>query len=113
MSHVKVIMAICREVIAQFEKNQETRSLSSGERKLIKDLKIKLLGLAVIEKCRARQRSIVTWLRLGDTNTIFSNLMVNARKRKNFIHSIQTKNGLAVTQLEKQQVVYNHFLHHT
>jgi hypothetical protein len=103
-------MAICREVIAQLEKNQETRSLSNGERNLIKDLKSRILGLASIGKCRARQWFKVTWLRLGDANTKLFHLMANARKRKNFIHSIQSENGLAVSQAEKQQAVYNHFL---
>jgi hypothetical protein len=103
-------MAICREVIAQLEKNQETRSLSNGDRNLIKDLKSRILGLAFIEKCRARQRSRFTWLRMGDANTKLFHLMANARKRKNFIHSIQSENGLAVSQAEKQQAVYNHFL---
>jgi hypothetical protein len=106
-------MTICREVIAQIEKNQETRSLSNGDRNLIKDLKSRILGLAFIEKCRARQRSRFTWLRMGDANTKLFHLMANARKRKNFIHSIQTGNGLAVSQAEKQQAVYNHFLNHT
>jgi hypothetical protein len=106
-------MAICREVIAQLEKNQETRSLSNGERNLIKDLKSRILGLASIGKCRARQWFKVTWLRLGDANTKLFHLMANARKRKNFIHSIQSENGLAVSQAEKQQAVYNHFLNHT
>jgi hypothetical protein len=34
-------------------------------------------------------------------------------REKKIIHSIQTFNGLAVSQTEKQQVVFNHFLSHT
>jgi uncharacterized protein YceK len=39
--------------------------------------------------------------------------MVNARKRKNFIHTLQTTSGTATTQQAKQEVVYRHFLQHT
>jgi hypothetical protein len=34
-------------------------------------------------------------------------------REKKFIHSIQTINGLAVSETEKHQVVFNHFLSHT
>jgi hypothetical protein len=45
--------------------------LSDVERELVRKLKARILGLAAIERSRARQRSRMTWLRLGDANTKF------------------------------------------
>jgi hypothetical protein len=50
-------MTICREVISNLDKAQEYRFLSRGELQLKKKLKERLLGLAAIQKSRARQAS--------------------------------------------------------
>jgi hypothetical protein len=52
--HGKLVMAICREVILQLELAQEQRQLSASEHNLIKHLKSRILGLAAVEKSRAR-----------------------------------------------------------
>jgi hypothetical protein len=62
-SQAKVVMAICREVIAQLQKAQENRILIDTERNLVQLLKMRLLGLAAIEKSRAKQKSRITWLK--------------------------------------------------
>jgi hypothetical protein len=59
LSQAKHAMAICREVIAQLDKAQESKALPEGERDIYKTLKQRLFGLATIEKCRARQKSRV------------------------------------------------------
>jgi hypothetical protein len=74
---------------------------------------VRLLGLATIEKSRAKQISRVTWLKLGDANAKFFHLMENNRKKKNYMHTKQVNNDLAVTQAQKQQAVYEHYLKHT
>jgi hypothetical protein len=38
--------------------------------------------------------------------------MTNMRKKKNYIHSLQIGNTVALSQQEKQDMVYNHFLQH-
>jgi hypothetical protein len=43
-------MYVYREVIDQLERAQEARLLSEGERNLLKLLKVRLIGLAAIEK---------------------------------------------------------------
>jgi hypothetical protein len=68
------------------------------------------LGLAAIQKARVRQKSRLTWLRQGDANTKFFHIMVNARKKKNLIHSLQSGNGIAISQIEKHKLIYDHFL---
>jgi hypothetical protein len=76
----KIVMAICREVVDQLERAQETRHLYLDEISLLKHLKQRILGLVPIEKSRARQKSRITWLRKGDTNTKFFQIMANIRK---------------------------------
>jgi hypothetical protein len=113
MSHSKIIMAIYREVIDNLEKAQESRQLTETERNLIKVLKVRLLGMAAIEKSRARQRSRITWLKKGDTNTKFFHIMANVRKRKNYIHTLQINDGLVASQSQKHAAIFNHFKLHT
>jgi hypothetical protein len=84
----KLTLAVCREVVLQLDKAQENRALSPGEGMLIKTLKQRILGLAAIEKCRARQCSRITWLRKRDANTRFFQVMANVRRQKNFIHAL-------------------------
>jgi hypothetical protein len=39
--------------------------------------------------------------------------MANSRKKKNFIYSLKIDNGMATSQSEKEQVVFNHYHLHT
>jgi hypothetical protein len=112
LSQAKIAMEVCREVIAQLDKAQEDRYLTAEERALIHLLKARLLGLAAIEKGRMRQRSRITWIKKGDANTKFFHIMTNNRKMKNFIHSLQTENGLMTTQEAKHEAIYSHFQKH-
>jgi hypothetical protein len=73
--------------------------------------KNRIMGLAAIEKSRVSQKSSITWLLRGGANTRYFQLMTNIRKQMNFIHALQTGTNL-VSQQEKQEVVFNHFLHH-
>lgn len=108
----KLAMAICREVIGRLECAQEERQLSQQEIELLKMLKLRILGLAAIEKSRARQRSRITWLKKGDANTKFFQLMANRRKAKNFIHSLQTGHEIVTSQHDKHQAIFEHFKEH-
>jgi hypothetical protein len=112
MSHCKLSMTICREVIEQLEKTQEQRVLTQEECMLIKTLKHRLLSVAAIEKCRAHQKSRITWLRKWDANTKFFQIMANIRKQKNFINALQTDEHVVIRQEEKHEVIFNHFLNH-
>jgi hypothetical protein len=69
-----------------------------NECNLIKKLKARLLGLAAIEKSMAGQNSSLTWLRKGDINTKYFQLMASIRKEKYFIHSLQSGDMVAISQ---------------
>ena len=70
---------------------------------------MKSLGLAAIQRARARQHSRLTWIRKGDTNTKFFQLHANARHKKNYISTIQSDEGLAVTQQDKSKAALEFF----
>jgi hypothetical protein len=105
-------MAVCREVIQRLEQAQQQRMLSPDEHLLIKILKQRLLGLATVEKTRARQKSRITWLRKGDANIKKIQIMANVRKKKIFIHALQTNESVVRRQVDKQEIVFNRFLNH-
>jgi hypothetical protein len=110
----KAAMTICSEVIAPLENVQENRIISQGEKKMIKDLKLRSLGLAAIEKNveSDKDQELLGLEKEMPTQFIF-HLMANNRKRKNFIHSLQTDSWVAMTQSKKHHVIYNNFLEHT
>jgi hypothetical protein len=85
-----VTIAICREIINQLKKAQELRQLIWPELGLIKQLKVRILGIAAVQRSRARQRPRLTWLRKGDANTKFFDIMANQRKKRNHIHSLHS-----------------------
>lgn len=83
----KLQLQIAKEVILQLDKAMEVRQLTTEERQLRKDLKLKVLGLAVIKKMKWRQRSRLVWLQLGDANTRFFHIKANAVDEKSSFQS--------------------------
>jgi hypothetical protein len=106
---LKMQLAIAREVIGRLDVAQETRELSAAERALRISLRLKILGISSINKIRMRQRARLSTIRLGDANTRLFHLRENGRRRKNFIQTLTTADGFAVTHDEKQDVITAHF----
>lgn len=105
----KVQWAILNIALSNLEKAQETRTLSQDEMNFKKYLKSKALGLAAMQKTRARQHSRLTWIRRGDTNTKFFHLHANARKKKTYIPALTTQAGTVTLQEAKSNLVHAHF----
>lgn len=108
IGNTKLQPHIALEVL-QVDRAQEHRSLAEVERQLRKELKMRILGLAVIQRMRWRQRSRITWLKLGDADAKFFHLKANSRKRKNFIRFLQNASGLCVTHEDKEEPIRQHF----
>jgi exosome complex RNA-binding protein Rrp4 len=68
-SNWKIQMAIVQVVLLELEKAQERRSLTTEELEFRKLLKAKLVGMAAVQKAKARQHSRLTWIKDGDSNT--------------------------------------------
>ncbi|KAM0861655.1 hypothetical protein ACQ4PT_045717 [Festuca glaucescens] len=80
---------IANEVILRFDVAQEARSLSEQEQWLRRNLKLKLLGLASLERTIARQRARVAALKDGDASSQFFRIMASLRRRQSSISSLR------------------------
>jgi hypothetical protein len=105
----KIAWAVLTITLANLEKAQESRQLSQDEQEFKKYLKSNSLGMAAVQKARARQHSRLTWIRKGDTNTRFFQLHTNMRKKKLFIATLNGELGPAVSQENKTSLAFNHF----
>ena len=108
-AHSKVQLHMALEVILRLDVAQELMPLSVEERDIRTRLKRKVVALAIMERARKRQNSRITNLKEGDANTRFFHLRVNHRRRKNFIHSLQTDTITATAHEDKASAIHNHF----
>jgi hypothetical protein len=105
-----VQLAIIQTVLTLLEKAQESRQLSGDELEFRRRLKMKILGLVIVQKARDRQHSRLVWMRLGDANTIFFHLMANNRRRKFFIRPLVQDGRLLTSQEDKLHEAHHHFI---
>ena len=88
-SNARLQLYIANEVIFRLDVAQESKRLSEEESSLRQDLKIRILGLAAIERSRRRQASRITFIKAGDACTRFFHLKMAARKRRQYISSLK------------------------
>ena len=88
-SNARLQLYIANEVIFRLDVAQESRRLSEEENILQQDLKIRILGLAAIERSRRRQVSRLNFIKAGDACTRFFHLKMAARKRRQYIPSLK------------------------
>jgi hypothetical protein len=101
---------MANEVIFRLDTAQEDRQLSEDELQLRRDLKIRILGLAALERSRRRQASRISYIKAGDACTRFFHLRMAARKRRQYIPTLKRLDGSLVWKHEdKQQVVQEYF----
>ncbi|XP_073367932.1 uncharacterized protein [Aegilops tauschii subsp. strangulata] len=105
----KIQMHIATKVVLCLVIAQETRALSDAEFHLRKMLKLKILGLAAIDRARKRQASRITWLCAGDVPSAFFQAKINARRRKAFIHTLQGPSEVVTSQEDKENMIHDHF----
>jgi hypothetical protein len=75
----------------RMDQAEEARPLSDDERELWRQLKCSYLGLLSIQKIKLRQRSRLTWIRLGDANTKLFHVRANGRRRKVHIQTLASE----------------------
>lgn len=106
----KIQLYKANDIILQLDIAQESRALSQEELELRRALKIRILGLAAVERSRRCQCSRITWLREGDATTKFFHLYANARNRKKKVSCLQKEDGKTVwAHSEKEHELFSHF----
>lgn len=105
----KVLMCAAGQLIAILDVVQEYRALSDQEIRLRRDLKLKFLGMAAVEKLRAKQSSRLHFIRASEASSKLFFLQANGRRRKNYIQSLQTAEGMFYKHEEKEHIVFDHF----
>jgi hypothetical protein len=104
--NARMELSMANEIIQRLDVAQDTRQLSDEEFQLQKELKIRVLGLAAIERSCSR----LIWLKEGDACTRFFHLRANGRSRKNFIHCLKDESGvMAWSHEEKEKILHCHF----
>lgn len=74
------------------------------------DLKVRMLGLAALERSRRRQASRINYIKSSDACTRFFHLKMAARKRRQYIPSLKKQDGTLVwNHDDKQQVLQDYF----
>ena len=101
---------MAQNVILHLDMAQDHRQLTDEEVQLRKALKLRVQGLAAVERSRRRQCSRITWLKEGDACTKFFHLKANARRRKNLIPKLKDSQGLLLwSHEEKEEEILRHF----
>lgn len=108
-SNYKLQAAILQIVLLELEKAQERRPLTVEEVAFKKLLKARSVGMAAVQKAKARQHSRLTWIREGDSNTRLFHIYANARRKKTYISALHTEDGIATTQQDKIKVAMDYF----
>jgi hypothetical protein len=75
-------------------------------------VKSRVLGLLAIERSRARQQSRMTWIKKGDANMRYFQIMENSRGKNNFIEVLNDGIVSATSQSDKHQLIFQHFQAH-
>ncbi|KAM0867030.1 hypothetical protein ACQ4PT_042264 [Festuca glaucescens] len=102
-------ISTAKEIIWCLDQAEEASPLSDGERTLRSQLKSSYLGLLAIQKIKLRQRSRLTWIRLGDANLKLFHARANGRRRKVHIQTLTSVSGAAITKEDKEEVLLTHF----
>jgi hypothetical protein len=106
---IRLQLAVARELIFKLEQAQDYRALSTEEVQLRSELKFKCLGLASLARIIACQRSRITFLREGDANTNYFHLQACHRGRVNHIAQLADHDTVIVDEIQKAQVVFEHY----
>lgn len=101
---------LANEVIFRLDLAQEDRPLSSSEVRLRKFLKARLLGFTAIDRVKWRQRSRITWIKEGDSNSKFFHIRANGRRRKNHISMLCSNSDEIFEHDGKAGLLRSHFV---
>jgi hypothetical protein len=109
MMDLRLKAQIATKVVALLEHAQENRSLSTAELALRKLAKAPILGFLALRRIKIRQRSRLTWIKLGDANTQLFHLRANSRRRKNFIPALTVESRTVTSHADKAAQLFSFY----
>jgi hypothetical protein len=112
LGNFKVLLRAVSQLIGILDAVQDHRQLSDSEVLLKRDLKVRLLGLTAVEKLRAKQASRLMAIRASEANSKLFFLHANGRRRKNFIHSLHTPDGLFFSHEDVAEIFFDFYSTH-
>jgi hypothetical protein len=112
LGNFKVLLRAVSQLIGILDAVQDHRQLSDSEVLLKRDLKVRLLGLTAVEKLRAKQASRLMAIRASEANSKLFFLHANGRRRKNFIHSLHTPDGLFFSHEDVAEFFFDFYSTH-
>ncbi|KAM0876201.1 hypothetical protein ACQ4PT_036300 [Festuca glaucescens] len=107
---IRDLILVANEVISCHEVAQEARPLSADEREVRHGLKLKVLGLASLERTIARQRARVTGIAEGDASLNFFRILGTAWRSRNIITSLRSGDQVAMYLEGKVGVANDYFM---
>lgn len=100
---------MARELIRRFDQAMEVRELSADEVAFRRQLKLKVLALASLERTIIRLRSRLVFLKDGDANTRLFHLQCSHRMRKKHISTLEFRGVVAIDQEAKADLLFEYF----
>lgn len=102
-------MDVINELIYRLEKARDNRALRPDEHRFRNNLKVRLLGISALQRSIWRQKSRVRGIKEGDACTKKFHLKASARRRKNYIQTIQHEGQLYTGQEDKLRLAWEFF----
>lgn len=109
VGQVKEQLLLARELVWRFDQAMETRELSADEAAFRKQLKLRILALASLERTIIRLRSRLLYLKDGDANTKLFHMQCSHRMRKKHITMLEYQGTVAIDQQDKAQALFCYF----
>jgi hypothetical protein len=109
VGNIRDQILIANELIFCLKAAQDLWSMSGAETELRRSLKLRLLGLALLERTIAWQRARVTALRDGDASTQFFCICASTRQRRNHILRLSDGDASAEDQGDKEELATQFF----
>jgi exonuclease III len=107
---IRDLILVANEVISRLNVAQEGRQLSVEEHDLHRGLKLKVLGLASLERTISRQRARVAGTAEGDASSKFFRIMASARRSHNNITALRSGEQVVTDLPGKVELATDYFV---